>query len=596
MKHFKLALLLIAAMFCTARAQVLTHDRMSTMAYEDLSDWIRRLPGLYPMDYGVAGAPVIFRPWNTQPWMLGAQRDGIPWNRVSDGLYDSNLDSPEGIESIGLRFDGLSPMGTLDIRGRSLPNDSATTEVVLREGYYGFGRVDFAHAQKFSDKLSAEGRGRLFWYDGLRFETSKSRFYNLSGKLNAKLSEKWNGSLEYGGSDVDAQAPVAFKVDEIFRRPQIYSEREYGTAKLNRNGDVFDVEFGLHARQDRENRDPYFGLREKFWYGYAEGKYAKGQTEASVRIAGELADFVFPGVDQTSENAIVVNASAHHDFKFLDARARLLRRTKTENARAFKTNLDDPDESIWASVESKKFAGLSAVAEASKGRKSAPQFWLYANYPTYYRDILVDDRFADSTYYGGHWQGFEARYEQDEFYVLSGGLNFSHGSTNAQVRWTRLDTGPNRFLVSNDTLFYYMGDHGKNPWQGPSLDCDVALTKSFRLQSTSFISVDINGLGRAIDTRSFSRLLFNRDFFKSPLHITSYIAHEMIGNHDAVSEYEAHNVGPTHMLHFRVEGTIEGVTLIWGVENLTGQHYQYLPGFTMISKEEYFGMRWILKL
>ncbi|MBL0060298.1 MAG: hypothetical protein IPP40_02080 [bacterium] len=217
-------------------AQELTYERMSVYAYEDMSDWLRLFPGMYPMDYGVAGVPVVFRPWGLNPWYVGVVRDGIPWNRVSDGLYDSNLDSPEGMKSVAFSTDGFDPLGTVRLTSRSLPTDSATTEVRLREGYYGFGRVDFAHAQKLSDRVTAEGRGRLFWYDGLRASGSqtysKARFYSLSGKLDFAIDERWRSKLEYGGSNVDAQSPTPAFVDTVATRPQIYSEREYGTARL----------------------------------------------------------------------------------------------------------------------------------------------------------------------------------------------------------------------------------------------------------------------------------------------------------------------------------------------------------------------------
>ncbi|MBL0060300.1 MAG: hypothetical protein IPP40_02090 [bacterium] len=116
------------------------------------------------------------------------------------------------------------------------------------------------------------------------------------------------------------------------------------------------------------------------------------------------------------------------------------------------------------------------------------------------------------------------------------------------------------------------------------------------MQSWSSIQCDKNGLSRALDTRSLSRLIYSQDFFKAPLHVDSYVAYELIGRHRAESDYGSKVLGPAHLVHFRIEGTIEGVTLIWGTENLTGQHYEYLPGYMLIRKEEYFGLKWTLKL
>ena len=43
-----------------------------TLPYEDLSDLLRRYPGMYPLDYGTMGAPMLFRPWRLEP--VGAAR------------------------------------------------------------------------------------------------------------------------------------------------------------------------------------------------------------------------------------------------------------------------------------------------------------------------------------------------------------------------------------------------------------------------------------------------------------------------------------------------------------------------------------------
>lgn len=128
------------------------------------------------------------------------------------------------------------------------------------------------------------------------------------------------------------------------------------------------------------------------------------------------------------------------------------------------------------------------------------------------------------------------------------------------------------------------------------MNCDIALLPMLRLQSQTSIAVDIDEISRALDTRSYSRLLFTKDYFKAPLRITSYVAYEHIGKHRAESDIREEVIGPAHLVHFRVEAGIHGVTMVWGLENLTGQHYEYLPGYMLIRKEEYFGVKWTLKL
>ncbi len=129
-----------------------------------------------------------------------------------------------------------------------------------------------------------------------------------------------------------------------------------------------------------------------------------------------------------------------------------------------------------------------------------------------------------------------------------------------------------------------------------NLDGKRQLLIPLSMQTMSSMQLDPEDFSRATELRSFTRLNFSKNFFKAPLHVSSYVAYEHIGRHDAVSEFGRATLGPTHLMHFRIEGTIEGVTLIWGAENLTGQHYEYLPGYMLIRKEEYFGLKWTLRL
>ncbi len=583
-------------------AQELTYERMSVYAYEDMSDWLRRFPGMYPMDYGVAGVPVLFRPWGLNPWYVGVERDGIPWNRVNDGLYDSNLDSPEGMESVAFSTNSLDPLGTIRFITRSLPTDSATTEVRLREGYYGFGRVDFAHAQKISDRVSAEGRGRLFWYDGLRASGSqtysKARFYSLSGKLNFAINERWQSKLEYGGSNVDAQSPTPAFLDSVATRPQIYSEREYGTARLEMRADQVEFDFGLHARQDRETRESegtkLFGLRERFWYGFAEGRVASDKGAISGRVAGESAEFSFPGSAERNENALALIGTLSYDLDFVKVDGRILYRTRIGDNTERETDLND--EALSATVESFRLAGFALKGEGAYGQKAVPQFWRYAEFSAQNRPLLVSDEFASNSYYGGKWEGFEADQNfMSELDTWAAGVNWQRGSGGAALKWRGVYGGNVWFLTENDSTYLYSSSK-EDEWFGPEFTCDIPLTNYVRMQSWSSLQCDKNGMSRALDTRSFSRLIYSQDFFKAPLHVESYVAYELIGRHRAESDYGSKVLGPAHLIHFRIEGTIEGVTLIWGTENLTGQHYEYLPGYMLIRKEEYFGLKWTLKL
>lgn len=578
-------------------SQVMTMDAWRSYAYEDMSDWMRRLPGMFPMDYGVAGAPVVFRPWGFNPWYIGVERDGIPWHRFSDGLYESNLDSPEELESVAFAVDGLDPLGTLKLTGRSMPADSPRTELLVREGYYGFGRVDFAHAQSFSPRFSAEGRGRLFWYNGLREGISKSKSYKLRGELNYRLNSNWNATIEYGGSNAEAQSPQVLRpAPNQVVRPNIYCEREHGTVRMRGIRDGSSIEFGAHLRQDREERDKYFGLREQYFYGFVDASKVMGCSDVGLRLAFERANFSFPGESALVEEDVSLQGRGSIQSAVGSLKARILYRRKFNDRASDKHDNNQDDLSAATEILTPRFLNFAIYGLGLSGRKSVPIYWQIAQFRIEERGLLVDDSFAKSGFFGGVLPQSEAnRGYETALDFAEAGLDWTSKRGRLRLGWRFATSNGYGFVQRSDTL-YLDSQSQSNRFEGPAGSSEIRITKHVRFQSLGEIVVDADEKSRALDTRSFSRLVFSRTFFKSQLHIESYAAYEHIGRRRATSDLRSEVIGPAHLVHFRIEGTIEGVTLIWGVENLTGQHYEYLPGYMMIRKEEYFGLRWTLAL
>jgi hypothetical protein len=131
---FLLALLTSAAW---SQGPIFRQADLLTLPYEDLSDLLRHYPGMYPLDYGNIGQPMLFRPWNMNPWQLRVERDGIPQNRIADGLYDPNLQPGSELDTIRYDYLASGGAGTFHLASRHLPVDSPYTEVQIREGFYG---------------------------------------------------------------------------------------------------------------------------------------------------------------------------------------------------------------------------------------------------------------------------------------------------------------------------------------------------------------------------------------------------------------------------------------------------------------------------
>ncbi|MBK6766889.1 MAG: hypothetical protein IPG71_11470 [bacterium] len=586
-----LRILLLSFFVTAASAQTLSRDRWMTYAYEDMNDWLRRLPGIVTVDYGVAGAPLVLRPWGREPWMLGVSRNGIPWHRASDGLYESNLDSPEELDSLSVGHSSDGRLGMISMTTRTLPVDTPLTEISMREGYYGFGRVDFAHAQRLRPQVDVEGRGRLFWYDGLRSEISKSRFYNLSGQVTYRFSEAWHGSIEYGGANVDAQSPYIIRPQaNLIQRPMEYSEREYGSARLTRHCERNALEFGAHVRQDRVTRERYFGLQEQIWYGYASSDWHSNAARVGTQLSAEQVRMSFPGIDRLEQLTPKLHLNGGWTFARIelgaDGQISSTREevrygeTKSFSQFGYHTRFASPD-----------FATFRAVAEVSGGQASVPAFWRYAhydvrNYPRFFDEVLADTSLS-----------FRGRRTDatDEFFNWSAGVETNGRSWNASLTWQEHQGQAGRFAILDSTV-WVTDSLANRDVRGISYQGYAKLAGPFSVQTVGSIQLDLHDTQIPTENRLFTRLIFSKDYFKSPLHIDAYAAYEHIGTRWAVSELGGRVLGPVHVLHVRIEATIEGVTLVWGAENLTAQHYEYLPGYMLIRKEEYFGLRWTLRL
>jgi hypothetical protein len=134
------------------------------------------------------------------------------------------------------------------------------------------------------------------------------------------------------------------------------------------------------------------------------------------------------------------------------------------------------------------------------------------------------------------------------------------------------------------------------PAYGISGGAVVPLRYGLRIESWWFAQSDNGDIASFADARGWTRLYFERAFFKSPLTIRSHISYEHIGRRTAFSDRFPNGVdiGPNHLLGFRVSATIKGVTIIWGTENILKDHYSLMPGYPMIGKEEYLGFIWRL--
>ena len=593
MKRFSALILGIALLTISVHAQgpVFTYRYLWTLDYEDLSDLLRRYPGMYPVDYGTLGAPMLFHPWNLHPWELRLERDLIPQNRRSDGLFDPNLQPASELDTI--RFDVLTGLGAGEFhtQTRSIVVDTPYTEVQVREGWHGYGTIDLAHGQRVYRSMTLEMTGRLVWYNGLRPQTA-SRFQRVRARVGFDLRKRWRAGITYAGSNVDADVPT--------HPSGPYSEREEAIFELDEKDSLRTVlapSVRVYVRQDREDWGGTFRLREGLagWVVQAHAKLPRQQF--TFRQSASYAEIGYPKVPELHETTDELLAQDSIDVGTVGAR--LFGSLRSE---AVPNDREDRSRHILSSggaeVTTGSWKGFQASAGTQYVEELPPIAWARARYHIADRPLLIASQFRDTSLVYAADVFYPGERGVDRYLKSTLGLVWNRGNTQLEVTGLALDRVghfSNQFAVMSDTaltLKYLPTD--EKPLYGVNLTAQVPLRYGLRIDSWSFAQLTPE-LQRA-ETRAYSRLYFERSFFTAPLTIRSHISYEYFGPRDAYSERGLAKLGAAQLVGFRLSATIQGVTLIWGTENVFKQHYQLVPGYPMMAKEEYIGIIWRLWL
>jgi hypothetical protein len=532
-----------------------------------------------------------FNPWHLHPWEIRAERDGIPQNRQSDGLYDSNLQPPSELDTVRYDFLAGSPTGKILLMTRELPVDSPVTEFQIREGFYGYGTVDFAHGQRVYHSLSLQLSGRLVWYDGMRdSSSSSSRFNRVRGKLGFSLGDRFQADVTYAGSSVNSGFP------NIDSGP--ISKREEGILAFAEKDSMrteFRPSLTLYMRQDREDWGPPFRLWESTQGWRFEAHATLLDQHFSFRQLTSFSRFSFPGVDKTQEwrteigagdsiqtylGAIILDGTLHQSVSKADRISPLA----NASARAF----------------SRSYHNFQLLGGIQYLEETPPTFWLRGRYPLADYPLSMDSTFTNLNREFVPSGAASGRNDADRY--LKSAIGFRWQREHALLEMQVLSLTPqgkfHNELVGTDTSVHLSYERIENQQSqlGLSSNLVLPLLYGFRIDSWWFTQVQSDRLFHAIETRGYSRLYFERSFFKSQLTIRSHVSYEHIGTRYAFSNLASGVLGPAHLIGFRLSATIRGVTLMWGTENFLRSRYDILPGYKMIGKEEYIGVIWRLWL
>ncbi|MBU0692886.1 hypothetical protein KKC97_00860 [bacterium] len=605
------ALFLLAVLLSPCRAQFpeFTQEQQQTYNYEDLSDFLRRYPGIYPLDYGTLGAPLLIRPWNLHPWELKVWRDGIPMNRLGDGLYDSNLQPSSELEKIQYSFLAGSPGGEFHLQTRSLPVDSPYTELQIREGYYGYGTVDFAHGQRVKDDFTMEVTGRLGWYDGARtlvYGSTLSRLNRLRGCFGFDAGERWRLKFVYEGSHVNADTDISgLKLSAPHSQ---YVEREQAILSIQEKDSlksVWSPSLSVFVRQDREKWESYYKSREAAHGWVLRTRIPVPKQRLSLRQTGMFSRLDSPSIHQYDE--VYLELQAIDSLNIGIGELALNGSVRRESA------LKAAERSEWSPLvgggvefNSRRLNGFSFKGGSQYTESLTPIQWIKDEYRVVNRPLPIDQAFVTeqmSYVYMGSYQSDEVR-GVDRFLNTQAGLDWRHEgyaiSPTLQVISPQGEFHSNFENADSSVVTLVYSKHNMPSNYIASLYATLPLKWGFSLETNSFRQFDEEGVDNNIGTRSYNRLYFERDFFKAPLRVKAHISYDYIGPRSAYSDKGIYEVQNYYLVGLRLSGTIRGVTLVWGVENFMDQYFterfELMPGYVMNHKEEYFGVIWRLWL
>jgi hypothetical protein len=602
-KSILILMLLILACAAFAQSPVILQSDQQTYNYEDLSDFLRRYPGMYPLDYGVLGAPMLFRPWNLNPWELKVWRDGIPMNRIGDGLYDSNLQPAAELESIKYNTMQGGPAGSFLLTSRSLPVDSPYTELQIREGYYGYGTVDFAHAQRIKNSFTMQVTGRLGWFDGSRnyfLASTLSRLNRLRGDFGFNISKRWRVAATYEGSNVDAHTDILAARLSVPR--SMYTEREQGILSIQEQ-DSTKSRYAPSLSVFVRHWESYYHSREATRGWVLRANVPVPGQRFSLRQTGMFSILDAPTVSQNNESFLELAAFDSIDVSLgelsVDGSIRRESALDTKNG-----EYCPPLVGGGALFRSDSWQGFSAFGGLSYSESAPPILWIKGEYLIQNRPLMINEVFSDTAahYFAGSYDPNHVR-GIDRYLKTQIGLMWKHGEAYIQPSLQILNPQGefgNHFVVGDSTVTL---EYTKEPSETQyllSVNSAIPLIWGFQIQSAWNRQYDRNGIEKPIETRSCNRLYYERKFFKSPLIVRAHVSCDYVGYRNAYSDQGVARLYDYYLVGLRLSGTIAGVTLIWGVENFLDEFYQdryaLMPGYTMIHKEEYLGVIWRLWL
>ncbi|MCX6640075.1 MAG: TonB-dependent receptor [bacterium] len=551
-------------------------DEIADFDYEEFGDLIRVMPGFYPLDQAGYAQPdrALFFGWS--PDVLSINFKGRELRDFLLGSPELGWVPPHSLSNIIFQpFAIQAPGAKMDVVLKELQNSPPSSHVGARDGYYGLGNIDFDLAEKITPAVGLNGGGEVSTYGG--------RQYHSAGYgLNLRAEVVWHDSIRmsensnrvwgwWGVTQNRRNAQVSFKTASYKRERyetdavlhwRSHAVRGYGVQQIDTygsNGEDLWEELGV-ITQSPYGRTRFDGelklqaalarwrLKSQNWSTTSFG----GLSNFLVWRASDILDVqTFLGLDLSDDFTPARHLGVRTDF------------TVYQGIRLF----------LAASQHQQNPSRLEASADYTHSDHYWPYSPVFFQYPSL--DVQGTHSLKNETYSNASFGGeIKSRF-------VDCNLAVAHYRVEDQISWV-VDGNVIRSINSN------------------SLD-SKGILGSVGLKPSD--QIEIGGTGSYLPLHSGEQRIFpeviwhvwtqyRQPAFQNHLDLRFKVWGDFWGQRwlPVPGGWEAHP--NDFVLSARISARLYGVQIFWGVNNILDRNYELLPGFTMMHKEEVWGVSW----
>ncbi len=554
------------------RWHLTSHDR-ATLNLRHTADLFAKDIRIYYPDLVTPGREAVLSPlgagvnWSKAIW------NDRPWRDSRTNRADLNLLPPMMIgkveSKIGGVLDGEIGFGLQRLSPVEASTRQALTSLHHREGFYGFGPVEFTHTRSLTEnsRLYLGGyfpssTGRFPPHSGYHGQTLWSR-YKKDWSAENSLSIMAMDGLHHVESPYQATRNDAHRNDldlnyetGLLTQALVLSLYRSETLYLLDSMHTYGREWGLGIRFGSEylygkirtgNRDGWLGDGHHYTETEFSGTVALKQSLGEINLSGAVgAEGIIPDRLYPVGSLLASLSLKEMTPYFKISQAVDTHSPEQRFARYSSFRMEEPLEPVWA---------------------------LYPNLPIEGNDIPATlIRSAE----------------------IGAIIPLSAGEVKGSAFvWHEVNSAG--WVVRGDTTIFWSGikDRSAEGWQG-----EYKYNRNEWRGTVSAIALyknnDISTYSVEPPFRCTWEIGRHKSFYNGAFETDILLSGRYYSRFNSISERSGERLGGAFPLDMRFTGRIRRFTFHYGLHNWNSARYSLIPGYKMMHKEEYWGVEWLL--